>query len=201
MKTTALAVAITTVAGTASSQDVLLGNLPDTFGTGGSVGLTETRSKAVSFTIPAGPGFTFDALTLALASFEVGDTAFGQIRASDGTNNPTETVLSTVFYDGDGSVGTQTNSPDTPFSFVGGETYWLVVGSLPSGSSITWSRAQPDITPAGLADFGEYRFRASTTWGSSSQFNNFVIEGTLVPAPASAGLLGLAGLAAARRRR
>ncbi|MEM1072000.1 MAG: choice-of-anchor R domain-containing protein [Planctomycetota bacterium] len=201
MRLAAIGTAIALVAGSATASDVLLGNLPSTFGTTGSVGLTQTRSKAVSFTIPAGPGYTFDSLTLALASLDVGETAFGNIVASDGTLDPTNTVLSTVTFDGDGTVGAFTGTPSTPFTFIGGETYWLVVGGLNQGDSITWTRAQPDITPTGLADFGTYRFRASTTWSNSSQFNNFVIEGTLVPAPVSASLLGLGGLVAARRRR
>jgi len=46
-----------------------------------------------------------------------------------------------------------------------------------------------------------FTFDGSTSASGNNRYDNFLIEGTLIPAPGAAALFGLAGLTAARRRR
>jgi MYXO-CTERM domain-containing protein len=83
-----------------------------------------------------------------------------------------------------------------PVSVDGGTQYWFSVTNATSVSG-TWgwtSGDSADVSLAGSSDHGE-------TWWSTFGGVSMRLEGTVVPAPASLGLAGLAGVAAMRRRR
>ncbi len=82
----------------------------------------------------------------------------------------------------------------TPFAAGAGIQYWIgITNATNLGSSWGW------VTANGVDSNGSYSLDAGGTWnqlGSSSAFRL-----NEVPAPASFGLVGLAGLGALRRRR
>ncbi|MEN0021124.1 MAG: choice-of-anchor R domain-containing protein [Planctomycetota bacterium] len=188
-------------AGAANASIELIGNLttdPLEFKTGG---IDDVQIKAVSFTLPVGDDYGFRSLTVALDDAGPGKTFFGRIVTAGG-QNPGTTVLSTVTIN-DPVNGYNTATPDTPFTFVGGETYWLIFAAGPDDNLIL-TGGEPDITPTGIATFGSYRlFRQFTPtfgrWNNSTAFNAFSID--VVPTPAAATLLAMGGIAASRRRR
>jgi hypothetical protein len=77
---------------------------------------------------------------------------------------------------------------------------WNVAGSLASGP---WA---PPVTPVAASPNAMQQIGAAGTWtavanGAHGDDMPFIINGTIVPAPASLALVGLAGLVGGRRRR
>lgn len=85
-------------------------------------------------------------------------------------------------------------------------TYTVDEVTWSSGTYQPGSSFAPVAAGAGFANQATLSFRlvaqaAPGASGGTNRIDNIVIEGTAVPAPASAALVGLAGLVAARRRR
>lgn len=179
-----------------ASGDIITGNFSAAVGTGTAFGGTATTQyKAFGFTMPATPYF-LDNVILSL-NF----AGLGTPRVSIWSGAATPTTELTVLNN-PGSLTGQGNFTFTPsgsFTLNAGETYWVHMVAVPvsGGPSFLWDGTAPSTVPTGLATAVGYIFN-----GASSTFRNRLeVNGTAVPAPAAAALLGLAGLVAARRRR
>ncbi|MEN0021240.1 MAG: choice-of-anchor R domain-containing protein [Planctomycetota bacterium] len=210
MSKTFAAVVLAAGASLASAQVALIGNLP---APGASLSFgsqinSSGAAKAYSFTMPAaGDDYFLETVDVAITSFTAGDSVTFSIRADDGSLNPTGSTLGSVTVTSDGSTTEGIFSLDFAQSVTleAGSLYWLRADlAAGSASGIGWGRESPAVAPTGfIADTGGYRFRSSSNanWGGSSVFNTFQINGSVVPTPGAAAILGLGGLAAARRRR
>lgn len=187
----------------ASRGDVILGNYPPANDLTQSAALSNLRVKAMSFTMPAGLGYRLDSVTLRLGNYDPGDTVVAEIRG-DNAGVPGGVVASIVMPPGVGVPNTDyTGTPAAPTTLSPSTTYWIWVAGIVGGGTFDWKASSPGIVPTGAATFGLNRFSTNggTTFTASTIISTLRIEGTLVPAPGAAGLLALAGVAAARRRR
>jgi uncharacterized protein (TIGR03382 family) len=112
----------------------------------------------------------------------------------------------------------QTRSSTGPADFLleyslNGST-WTALGAAYSVGTTTWSSGTPQPAsafgpiagPASLDDQALVYFRmtsqiAGSSTGGTNRIDNVVISGTVIPAPATLALMGLAGLVVGRRRR
>ena len=194
---------VVALAGSAASADVIIGNYPFTNDLTQSVALNNLRQKAISFTMPAGPGYTVDSVTLRLGNYDPGDRVICQIRDDNAGVPGAGVVGSIVMPPGLGAANMDyTGTPAAATTLAGGTTYWIFVGGV-AGLSFDWKASSPGIIPTGAATYGLNRFTSNggTSWTASSIISTFQIDGTLIPAPASLGLLAVAGLVGLRRRR
>lgn len=199
----AAAACVAAAAGSASAT-VVIGNLPAANDGTSSALLNNLRIKALSFTMPAGPGYFLDNVVVRLRNYEAGEAVFVQIRADDGTGNPGATVLADlVVPTGVGAAATDyTTTPSGSVSLLGGATYWVYVAGSAT-SSFDWTASSPGIPPTGVATFGLNRFTTNggSTWTNSTIINSFQVNGTLIPTPGTLAVLAGLGLVAGRRRR
>ena len=157
-----------------------------------------TQFKAVGFTMGADAYFV-DRVTLALDMLNgLGNPVVSIWGGASAPQNQL-TTLDSPSNLSDGGVGNFVFTPDNGFTLEANTTYWIHLRSDPQdGAEFNWLSTDINNPPAGPhAAFVGYNFNG----GSSSFYNRFEIQGTLVPAPSGAALLGLIGLAAARRRR
>ncbi len=194
---------VVALAGSAASADVIIGNYPFTNDSTLSAGLSNLRVKAISFTMPAGPGYTLDSVTLRLGNYDATDTVVAEIR-SDNAGVPGAAVASIAMPAGQGAVITDyTGAPTAATVLAGATTYWIWVAGIAGGGTFDWRASSPAVPYTGAATFGLSRFSTNggTSFTASTSLNTMSIDGTLVPAPASLGLLAIAGLVGLRRRR
>src|SRR5690606_12692770 len=89
------------------------------------------------------------------------------------------------------------------FTLQAGTSYWFLLDGPAVSNSLLWHDLSPNTAPTAASGitYNGYRFSSNGggTWGSSSIFNG--VELRAVPAPGALALVGLGGLAAARRRR
>jgi len=202
----ACVLAVVGVAATAQAQFIgnITGNPSTSLGT--IITGEQARSKAVGFTVPAGPGYSLDGVRM-LLDFDSPTTPGGTPEVSiwSGAAAPTSQLTSLTPTTPVGSgVGVFSFSPSSTFIMNGGETYWVLInGAAGNTGQFYWLTESPTVEPTGDATFVGYRFSSTTTppTGTSSVFNAFSVSATLIPAPASLALLGLGGLVATRRRR
>ncbi len=212
MKLRALALvcaATVAAAGTTAGAQTILGNLPGTpSGTGSNLGLGidgADRTKAVGLTV-GGDDWNFISMVALISNTDPGSTLSGGIYSDVGGNpgallaaftpvavapsfGPTEITLTTA----------------AAFTLQSGTSYWFALDGPNSTNSLLWETLNPNAAPTAVAGitYDGYRFSSNggTTWGASGLFNGVAINATVVPAPATAALLGLGGIAAVRRRR
>ena len=191
----------------ASSADILYDNFGpgDTYTT--NVGWTISDGDPIGTDNDQGDPITLNALG---ADFFL-DSVTAPIQYVTGVNR----IDLTVYDDNGGEPGTPletaslgdlpgfgSGDPPTTWVFSGttvlqsGETYWFIASSDKNGSWLAWA-----LNSTG--DVGPHAFRADGgPWQISDNTRGaFRVEGTVVPAPAALALLGVAGLAARRRRR
>lgn len=187
-----------------AGADTLIGNINAgaTTGLGTIITGSEGRSKAVGFTMGAS---SQDLLSVQLRlDFDTAPTPGGiaQVAIWDGASNPTNMLTTLSIVGPNAGVGIFDFVANSTFTLNANTTYWVMVNGAPGNTAgFYWNVETPATTPTGDAAFVGYRFSASTTppTGSSSVFNAFQVN--VVPAPSAMALLGLGGLAAARRRR
>jgi hypothetical protein len=203
MKTILCAAVITALAGTAGA-DPLIGNINAgaTTSLGTIITGSEGRSKAVGFTMGAQ---SLDLLNVQLRlDFDTAPTPGGiaQVAIWGGASNPTSLLTTLSIVGPNAGVGIFDFVAGSTFTLDANTTYWVMVNGAPGNTAgFYWNVETPATTPTGDAAFVGYRFSASVTppTASSSVFNAFQVN--VVPAPGAMALLGLGGLAAARRRR
>lgn len=199
------AAALFVAAGTVSASPIL-SNLPgSSSGTGTNLGIgtdLADRTKAVGLTMGAE---SLDFVSMVALMSNPGSTVdlSGGIYSSTG-GNPGSLLASFTPVSVAGGTTAQeiTLTVAGGFSLQANTSYWFVLDGPAFSNSLLWNSLSPNTTPTATGvSFDGYRFSSNggTSWGSSGIFNGMTINA--VPAPGAAGLLGLAGLAAARRRR
>ena len=184
---------------TAANAELIIGNInaPQTSSTvfGAS---SISQFKAVGFTMGADAYFV-DRVTLALyMQSGLGNPVVSIWSGASAPQNQLTTLISPSNLS-DGGVGNFVFTPNNGFILDANTTYWIHVRSDPlDGADFNWLSTDINNPPAGPhAAFVGYNFNGN----SSSFYNRFELQGTLVPAPSGVAVLGLLGLAATRRRR
>lgn len=200
------ALAAIALAASAASADIVLGNLPQTNDTGTTADVDNLRRKALSFAMPAGSDYNITSITLRLGNYITpADVAVLEIRNHTGsTTAPGLTVVGSFIAPASGSatIASFVFAPSGTVTLQAGTSYWIYLSGADPVTSFDWRGSSPSITPTGIATYGGqslFTTNGGTSWTSSATINSFLIEGTIVPAPAAAGFLLLAG--AFRRRR
>lgn len=192
-------------AGTVSANPIL-SNLPGTSsGTGTNLGIgtdLADRTKAVGLTMGA-ESLDFVSMVALMSNPGATVNLSGGIYSSAGGNPGALLAAFTPVSVAGGTTAQEfTLTVAGGFSLQAGESYWFVLDGPAFTNSLLWNSLSPNATPtADGVTFDGYRFSSNggASWGSSSIFNGMTINA--IPAPGVAGLFGLAGLAAARRRR
>lgn len=200
-----VAAALFAAAGTVSA-DVILSNLPGaSSGTGTNLGLgtdLADRTKAVGLTTGA-QSLEFESMVALISNIGADADLIGGIYSSTG-GNPGSLLASFSAV----TVASGTSAQEIAMTVAGGFTlqantsYWFLLDGPSVSNSLLWDSLAPNVAPSPTGvTFDGYRFSSNGggTWGSSSIFNGVTIN--VVPAPGAVGLLGMAGLAATRRRR
>jgi hypothetical protein len=194
-RTLALAGLIALTAPPAADAALVIGNLPATNDAAAST-LSAGQFKAMAFTIVAFADLDSAVLRLRFDS----DTAPVLTLNADAGGRPGSTLVtftSPAFPSG--SVQQVTYTPVTPFTLVGGTTYWLTLTGRGSGFT-TWVASIPPITPIGdiAGHAGSSLNGAVSDRLNSYQVNSKATASAAVPAPPTlllgvvgAGLIGL----------
>ncbi len=200
---TAALLATTSVA----SADIILGNYPPPNDGTLTATVNNLRRKAIAFAMPAGLGYNITSITLRLGNYDPADLAFLEIRDHNGTSTSPGAGIVGTFTAPVGlgpAIGDYVFTPNGTITLNAGTSYWIYLHGGATPSAFDWRAASPGVTPTGIATYGPgnlFTTNSGSTWTTSATINSFNIEGVVVPAPAAAGLLMFAGVAAARRRR
>lgn len=201
MKTASVLIAATaalTVSATALAQTTIISNHPGNDGSQ-TAGINDgSRTKGVGFAMPGGLDYTLDSVTLRLDITSVDIAPLVEI-FSDAGGAPGAS-LTTLMNPGSFSLGIDDYAftPTSSFTLEADQSYWVVASS--TLGTYNWKASSPSETPTGLATHIGATFGAYPPVGSSSILTTYFVDATVVPAPGSLALLGLAGLAARRRR-
>jgi hypothetical protein len=170
-----------------AAADVLIGNLPGNDGTGTFLnGDTHSldNSKAAGFTMPAGTDYFLDDVILRLEIIEAANNPVVQIWSDSGgipgvslitLTNPVFTI---------GVIASYSFTPPSQFTIQADQTYWVVVyNDSPGADRFEWYANNPAITPTGIATSAGYLYSTGPPppTASSSFFNSYEVNGTLVP--------------------
>ena len=184
-------------ASTFATADIVIGNLGDTSGPGSAFGSNSTANyKAAGFTMTG--DYFLDSVTLTVGLSANGATPNMQIWEGDGEPltllyDMPDFILPEVFL---GIPQDFVWTPGSQIQLNSGTTYWVYMDNSAAGENWNWDSGF--TTPIGDGGIGAgYSFN-----GNPSSFRNtFQVNGTLVPAPGVLAMLGVAGLAARRKRR
>jgi len=191
--------------GTAAPAQVILSNYPPTNDTNTTAIVNNLRWKALSFSVPAGPDLPIGDLTVRLGNYDtIADAPLFQIRDHTGSiTMPGTMILATFNAPAPNGTANQdyTFTPSSPFSLVGGTSYWIVLTGV-AGGNFDWRGSSPAITPTGLATYGGqslFTANGGTTWTTSATINS--LHWVVAPEPTSVILTGLGAGAFWRLRR
>jgi hypothetical protein len=198
-KTPVLVAAAAALAVSAHSlADTIISNSPGNDGSQ-TAGINDaTRTKGMGFTMPGGLDYTLDAVSLRLDLTSTDVSPLVEIY-SDAGGVPGAS-LTTLVNPGSFGLGIADYSftPSGSFTLEAGQSYWVVASS--TLGTYSWKASSPSETPTGLATHLGATFGAYPPSSSSGILTTYFVDATVVPAPGSLALLGLAGLAARRRR-
>lgn len=201
MKTASVLVAATaalTVSATALAQTTIISNHPGNDGSQ-TAGINDgSRTKGMGFSMPGGLDYTLDSVTLRLDITTTDVSPLIEIY-SDAGGVPGAS-LTTLMNPGSFGLGIDDYAftPTSSFTLEADESYWIVASS--TLGTYSWKASSPSETPTGLASHVGATFGAYPPSSSSGILTTYFVDATIVPAPGSLALLGLAGLAARRRR-
>lgn len=189
----------------AFGSNVLLGNYPITNDVELTPFITNQRRRAMEFSIPSGFNYVITSITLRFSSYDANDLAILQIRDHNGISTSPGAGVVGAF-----TAPTGTGSAFTDYVFAPSSTivlqentsYWLHLQGA-SANTFNWRGSSPAIVPTGIGVFGPGNLQSDTsgaTWQSTLTLNSFVINGFVVPEPASLSMLGLGAISILRRR-
>ena len=185
------AIAVAIAAASASGQ-VIMSNLNSVDGGGTLFGpIASTQFKAAGFVL--NDDYFIDSVTLAITDPDLGADA--SVAIWEGVGSPQSLVANLLSPSFNGS-GDYDFTPAGSLALDAGVQYWIYVDNNGEGDTYNWDSGDAFASGPGGAG-NAYNFNG----GSSSFLNRFAISGTLVPSPGAAAVIGLAGLAAVRRRR
>lgn len=199
------AVAVLTAGGVASANPIL-SNLPgNSSGTGTNLGIgtdLADRSKAVGLTMGAE---SLDFISMVAMMSNTGATVdlIGGIYSNNGGNPGTLLASFTPVSVASGTTAQQfTLTVAGGFTLQANTSYWFLLDGPSFTNSLLWNSLSPNATPvADGVTFDGYRFSSNggATWANSTIFNGMTINA--IPTPGAVGVLAMAGLVSARRRR
>lgn len=172
--------------------DFIIGNLngPDSPGTLFGPNAT-TQFKAVGFTMTG--TFALDDVMLAIDLPDAGATADVEIWTGAGAPSAFLAQLTGPVFNG---AGDYAFTPTSQLTLNAGTTYWVYLNNANPNGEFQWAGSTD--SPAGPhANFVGYNFNGNP----SSFMNRFEVNGSTIPAPSAAALLGLGLFGVARRRR
>ena len=157
-----------------------------------------TRTKGMGFTMPGGLDYTLDSVTLRL-DLTTTDVSPRIEIYSDAGGVPGSSLTTLVNPGSFGlGIGDYAFTPASSFTLEAGQNYWIIASS--TLGTYSWKASSPAETPTGLATHLGATFGAYPASGTSGILTTYFVDATVVPAPGSLALLGLAGLAVRRRR-
>ncbi|MBX3378003.1 MAG: hypothetical protein KF678_13485, partial [Phycisphaeraceae bacterium] len=185
-----VAALLTLAAGSTVSADVILSNYPPTNDTNTTAGVSSTRRKAMSFSMPAGPTYDITSITLRLQGYtSPSDVAILEIRDHTGsTTAPGTTVVGTFVAPASSNTaaGDFVFMPSGAVTLLPGTSYWICLYAGDATNTFDWRGSSPAIVPTGIATYGGQSLFSTTsgsTWTTSTTINTFSIDG--VPSGAS----------------
>lgn len=192
-----------------SQAVVLFSSIGTTAGTTSNITDGNNAGKALNFVTASGDDYSLDTVRLSLsgATTDELNNVNLAIWSDDGTSAPIGTLLSDLSYTGNSTGNIFEFAPDSAITLAANTTYWVALASFDNtGESVGWESFTEAATgtasnTAGLFATGGTGSNPGAWTSSSGLLNAFEVNGTVVPEPSSAALLGLGGLALILRRR
>lgn len=199
------------VAATASQAVPIISNLPGNDATstfmnaplGGSNGGGVHDSKAAGFTMPAGPAYNLDFVTVRINYFTTASVPMVQLYGNV-SGNPSGLLHTLVAPPVAVGMSNVVFTPSSTVQLNASTTYWIVVWNNASvANSFQWMASSPSQAPTGLATNAGYRFSNGPPppTGVSGTANSYSVNATVVPEPATFVVVCAGLLAVFRRKR
>jgi hypothetical protein len=132
------------------AQTVLISNLPGNDGTQ-SADLDELRNKGMGFTMPAGPNYILNHVTLRLATFGAVQPRVELWSNVAGLPGAMIEVLTNPTFNPSGIANYDFTSPSGTTILNAGTGYWIVAYGVAGAAQYDWKASSPAQNPTGLA--------------------------------------------------